>query len=209
MPSPLKIILDLDSTVISSLRPWEPQPKGLIGHHMDEEYIVYERPGLQKFLDVLFDNFGVAVWTAASKDYALFIVENILLQGRRGRKLDFVLFDLHGELSQQFSHCPKDLRLVWDTFPEYTPENTIIIDDYDQVFGPQMENSYPIPPFEASNPDAVNDNILADLASKLMHRVKPGEDPNKHLMTSQAVERMIAGMIPPEEPSEEPVEVYE
>jgi len=42
-------------------------------------YLVFERPGLQPFLDYLFSNFTVCVWTAATKDYAAFIIDKILL----------------------------------------------------------------------------------------------------------------------------------
>ena len=40
-------------------------------HDMDGYYIVFERPGLQEFLDYLFANYIVSVWTAATKDYAI------------------------------------------------------------------------------------------------------------------------------------------
>ena len=49
--------------------PFSPQEK------KDGHYKVFERPGLQEFLDYLFANFNVSVWTAASKSYALFIID--------------------------------------------------------------------------------------------------------------------------------------
>ena len=42
---------------------------------MDGTYIICERPHLSDFMDWLFKNFNVSVWTAASKDYALFIIK--------------------------------------------------------------------------------------------------------------------------------------
>ena len=43
-------------------------------HDFDYYYVVFERPYLQSFLDYIFDKFNVYVWTAASKDYALYII---------------------------------------------------------------------------------------------------------------------------------------
>ena len=189
MAKRMNIILDLDSTVISSLRPSEKPTKGLVGYNMDNQFIVYERPGLQSFLKFLFKNFNVAVWTAASKDYALFIVNEILLNGPN-RKMEFVLFDFHGELSERFSDCPKDLNLVWNTFPSFTQKNTIIIDDYEEVYVPQMCNSYPIPPFNANKADANLDNELSKLQLKLK-KVSEGDCPNNELMTVETLNKAI------------------
>jgi TFIIF-interacting CTD phosphatase-like protein len=186
----MNIILDLDSTVISSLDPKTDQPKGLKGYDMDGEYMVYERPGLQKFLDYLFGNFNVAVWTAASKDYALFIVNNILIGNRPNRHLKFVLFDYHGDISEEMTGNPKDLGLVYKLFKGFTKDNTIIVDDYEAVYSPQMENSYPIPPFEANAPDATQDKELLKLQNKLT-RVKSGEVPNQELLTEVTLNKAI------------------
>jgi hypothetical protein len=49
-------------------------------------YKIFERPHLQKFLNWLFENFTVSVWTAASKTYALFIIEKFILANYPKRK---------------------------------------------------------------------------------------------------------------------------
>jgi TFIIF-interacting CTD phosphatase-like protein len=192
------VILDLDSTVINSLRPWDKQPKGLIGHHMKDdetdqtEYIVYERPHLQEFLDYLFANYRVAVWTAASKDYAIFIIEDILLQKKPDRKLEFFLFDYHGELCEKGGcDSPKDLQLVWNTFPGFNKDNTVIIDDYEAVYIPQMCNAYPIPPFLADAPDASRDVELVRLMQK-MSSPNNGSCPTDNLITDSTLQKALA-----------------
>lgn len=190
MTEKMCIILDLDSSVISSLHPWEKTPNNLTGYNMDDEYIVYERPHLQEFLGYLFANFNVGVWTAASKDYALFIVSNILIGDHPERKLKFVMFDYHCDISSKNSKCCKDLHLVWKTFPEFTRNNTIIIDDYENVFASQMSNSYPIPAFEADSPNAYKDTELIKLQNKLT-LVKSGEIPNEHLITEQTLAKAV------------------
>lgn len=192
MGGPVLIVLDLDSTVISSLRPHVKQPQDLKGYPMEDEFIVYERPGLQPFLDFLFSKFKVAVWTAASKGYALFIVEKILL-AQPGRKLEFVLHDYHGDISEAIGKCPKDLEMIWGNFPGYTSENTIIIDDFHEVYGPQMCNSYPIPAFEADSTSAMSDRELEKLRKKL-EKVVPGPCLTDPLLTEMTLEKAIRKM---------------
>ena len=81
------LILDLDETLISAVSEEEYNPKKhdkkkakFRFKYMDSYYTVFYRPGLDKFLRYIFKNFNVSVFTAASKDYALFIIENIALE---------------------------------------------------------------------------------------------------------------------------------
>ena len=85
------ILLDLDQTLISAeasedfdIDKHKERSKLFSWKDMDGYYIVFERPHLSEFLDYIFENFNVSVWTAASKDYALFIIEHIILAGKSG-----------------------------------------------------------------------------------------------------------------------------
>mgnify|MGYP003334631673 FL=1 len=98
MRKPINVILDLDQTLISSetksefdKKKFGEKMKNFYHKDLDDLYIVFARPHLDGFLDYLFDNFNVSVWTAASKSYALFIIENFILT-KPERKLDFVFF---------------------------------------------------------------------------------------------------------------------
>ena len=80
------VILDLDATCICSEKISDlnledtdviNKIKKFKSHNMDDFYIVFERPHLQQFLNFLFRNYNVSVWTAASKSYAIFIVQKI------------------------------------------------------------------------------------------------------------------------------------
>jgi TFIIF-interacting CTD phosphatase-like protein len=114
----LNIILDLDQTIISAESAEEydkaknkTKEKKFIFHNMDNYYTIFERPGLQIFLDYLFKNFNVSIWTAASKDYALFIIDNIILQNKKERQLDWVFFSYHCDLSRKLMIMMKFLKL--------------------------------------------------------------------------------------------------
>jgi TFIIF-interacting CTD phosphatase-like protein len=137
---------------------------------MDGYYMVYSRPYLQEFLDYAFKNFNVTIWTAASKDYALFIIEKIILDKRPERKLDFIFFSYHCDWSKSNNKHTKYLRMLWDThkLEGYSEKNTIILDDYkDDVHICQPNNCVIAPPFEFVKDGSENDTFLKDLIPQL------------------------------------------
>jgi len=116
---------------------------------MDGSFKVFERPGLQEFLDFLFKNFNVSVWTAASKSYALFIVDKFILEDHPERKLDYVFFSHHCKLSNKKKNAHKDLDMLWDEFGvNYEKDSTYIIDDHEEVYDTQPEKCLQIKAFE-------------------------------------------------------------
>lgn len=182
-------ILDLDQTLISAEANEdydfeENKDKSRLFQYkdMDGYYIVFERPGLQKFLDYLFNNFNVCIWTAASKDYALFIIDNMILR-KPGRKLDWILFSYHCDISKKITGNSKDLKVLIDDFKlsGYTSENTIILDDYDEVYKTQPTMCIAAIPFEYSDKGSENDKYMYDLvkAMKQIKRVEKKGSPSK------------------------------
>jgi TFIIF-interacting CTD phosphatase-like protein len=178
------ILLDLDQTLISAESTteedefdWEKhgdKAKKFKYKDMDGYYIVFERPGLQKFLDFLFANFNVSVWTAASKDYALFIIEKIILQGKKNRHIDWVFFSYHCDISKRIKNGTKDLSIIWEEYsiPGYTKDNTVIIDDYDEVYKTQPDNCIIAFPFEFTDDGSENDRYLSKLQPHLVNMKK-------------------------------------
>lgn len=197
------LILDLDETVISTLsrdeinalpnkeRNWlkgrldtlskydwhddrippprmNQKPKG-------DDYITFERPGLQTFLDYAFENFKVYIWTAGSPEYAARLVENIILRrNKEKRRIQSILSSYHTSLSDNNFKNLKDLRIFWKTFrsiPEFKGcgrANTIIMDDNPEVYRYNKRNCIFMRPFDMSNPlDAQQDDFLATVQSQL------------------------------------------
>ena len=191
----LNILLDLDQTIISA----EPEDefdfnenknkaKKFEFSNMDGYYIIFERPGLQEFLDYLFNNFNVSVWTAASKDYALFIIDKIILKGKSNRKLDWFFFSYHCDLSRKKKGSSKDLSMIWDVYKieGYNKNNTVIIDDfYDEIFKIQPDNCIIAPPFYFTAENSENDEYLTQLRKSLKNikANKPAISINKKLKT--------------------------
>jgi TFIIF-interacting CTD phosphatase-like protein len=169
----INLFLDLDQTLIcSELLSDFKSPrcvKEFDCHTLDNDYIIFARPHLQVFLDYIFDNFNVSVWTAASKDYAHFIVNKFIIRkDKPRRKLDLFLVKYHTVLSQKITGAPKKLDVLWSSFglgEMYNKNNTIIIDDYDKVYTPQPERCIYIPEFYVLDADSEKDNAL--LVTKL------------------------------------------
>jgi TFIIF-interacting CTD phosphatase-like protein len=78
------ILLDLDETLIHSeefprLAPSMKDFDFKVSFESDNSfwYMTKKRPFLKEFLEFLFTNFDVGIWTASGEDYALKIIENI------------------------------------------------------------------------------------------------------------------------------------
>ena len=171
------LVLDLDQTVISAeasedlnFKKYKEKSKLFRSDDMDGYYMVFSRPHLQEFLDYAFKHFNVTIWTAASKDYALFIIEKIILNNQPERKLDFIFFSYHCDLSKKIKKYSKELCMLWDIhkLPGYTAKNTVILDDYKaDVHKCQTNNCIIAPPFEFTEKGSENDTFLIDIIPKL------------------------------------------
>lgn len=170
------IFLDLDQTIISgeeveklNYKKFGKKMKKFNYSNMDNYYYIFERPGLQRFLDYLFENFNVSVWTAASKDYALFIVQNIILKRKENRNLDYIFFSYHCDLSSELTGNTKDLSIIWNYFKikNYNEYNTFILDDYIEVYNTQRYNCLRAKPFYFYDKYSENDYFLMDTVYNL------------------------------------------
>jgi hypothetical protein len=173
----MNLVMDLDNTLISA-EPIEKFPfddkdswdkvKNLSIYNMDDYYIVFGRPHIQEFLDYAFENFNVSVWTAASKSYAVFIIDNVILE-KSSRKLDFIFFSDQCSVSNEKHQTSKKLKMLWETcgMKDYDYTNTIIIDDLKSVNEAQICNSIRVKAYEILDKDSEKDTYLKELMKKL------------------------------------------
>jgi TFIIF-interacting CTD phosphatase-like protein len=181
MTNKINIILDLDQTVISAessedfdFKKHNKKAKLFEFYNMENDYIVFERPGLQKFLDYIFERFNVSIWTAASKHYATSIIDNVILK-KPNRKLQWVFFSYHCDISSKEKKRTKDLSILWEIYkiPGFNKDNTIILDDYDEVYKTQKENCILAIPFEFLDSNSTKDKFLKKLKKELKN-IKEG-----------------------------------
>jgi TFIIF-interacting CTD phosphatase-like protein len=130
--------------------------------NMENIYKVFERPGLQEFLDFLFENFNVSIWTAASKSYALFIIHEFILKDHPERKLDYILFSYHCKKSKRIRGSQKALDILKDEFAlaRFDMNRTYIIDDHPEVYSTQPDNCIKVKAFEFTERKSWEDNEL-------------------------------------------------
>ena len=171
----INIVLDLDQSMICSedfkefdTIKYKNKMKNFAYEDFDKDYRIFERPNLQIFLDYLFANFNVSVWTAASKDYALFIIDKIILRNK-SRKLDHILFGYHCDISDNVKGNTKNLSMFEDYFKgsKYREDNTYIIDDYIEVYNTQPDHCFLIKPFEFTKRYSEYDDELLKMMKKL------------------------------------------
>lgn len=172
------VILDLDETLISSIeiselkinpekhKEFKKRSRLFKYYILDDDFIVFERPGVQAFLDFLFEKYNVSVWTAASKDYALFVIEKVVLKNS-SRKLDYVLFSEHCDVSRERTGCLKQLNQLFH-LRGYNSKNTVIIDDNKNVLEKQSNTVLAIKPFNFFSKNSEHDNQLLKIRKKLI-----------------------------------------
>ena len=169
--SRMNIVLDLDNTLICACTPYEynkipkTYQKNFVNYDLDGEFRIFARPDLQDFLDFLFENFNVSVFTAAEYDYALFIINHFLLT-KPGRRLNYFFHRYHVEIGEKRYGDPqiKDLRIYWEYFklPGFFPCNTLIVDDLPDVQQVNPLNTLRVWPFEMIEKGEANVNAIYD-----------------------------------------------
>jgi len=181
------VVLDLDETLVTSIndtvysniKSFAPINPNMI---YEKEYFFYKRPYLDEFLDFIFSNFKVIIWTAAAKDYALFIIDNII----GPRKIEYILFDYHCQkCGDIYENNIKFLECISDYFnvKDFDPSKAILIDDLKERKDGQENNTYIIsPPFKLSNVNDQDefDDIMKDTELlKLVDYLKTKYQKNK------------------------------
>jgi TFIIF-interacting CTD phosphatase-like protein len=174
------IVLDLDNTLISSLTKEEYEKRKTNKNVKfipicDGMYYTIARPYLDEFLTFIFKHFQVSVWTAATKDYAIEILKNFIIKGKKERKLKSFLYDYHCEdsIENVNPNTPKDLRYLYlSKNKKFNPNNTIIIDDHKDVIKNNKNNVVDSKYFDANKKNPLQDKFLLNLIRdlKLVHK---------------------------------------
>jgi len=167
----VNFVLDLDETLIHTSEittnySAQLAKKSDFYFTIDRQYYwVIKRPGLDLFLDFVFKYFNVGIWTAGDKEYAKQISRRILKLPQLQR-IKFIY-------SRQFCHLDtnskppmftKPLAKVFELFPTFQAQNTIMVDNTFNVMKFNPQNGILIPDF-TGNP---NDCYLYHLRNLLV-----------------------------------------
>lgn len=171
----MHLVLDLDETLISvSLRP-------IKNPHFTftlqgEKYYGRKRPGLDLFLSFAFKKFeSVSVWTAATRDYALRIIQHIMTPEQR-KSLAFLR--TRRDLATEKGPYYKPLKNIFATAGAkrigMTIDNTVMVDDRDDVLRDNPGNGIKIPPWRGVRGDKYLPKLLIILDGILHHNLSFG-----------------------------------
>ena len=154
------VILDLDNTCICAVELPDvkhvPHAYAFRSIKLENLYRIYERPGLQPFLDILFRDYDVAIWTAAGFEYAMFIIRHFIQLKHTNRPLQFVLWDTHCDYSTNYTknnEQAKDLSLLPFVYTRF-----ILIDDNKDVLN--QDHVLDSENFDVMNLDSKDDVFL-------------------------------------------------
>ena len=173
MALPLQnIVLDIDNTLVHSvslnhaLKEWT---KDLSAIRI-EPFMVFLRPHIASFLQYLFDNFNVGIFTAGVESYANDIVHHVILPNLRPDQRDriqFVLHRKHYEECMAVTGKAKDLSYVENLYPTFDYFYTMILDDCDYVKDANGARCLQIQPFCVYNSAALGDG---EVSSRLLRK---------------------------------------
>lgn len=166
------VILDLNGTLVETS--FHRLPNAHYNCIVRKKF-VYNRPFLEHFLDFIFshpDVTAVAIWTSCQEVNAIPLV-NMVFEGRPKP-----LFVWHREQCDKVERFGdkyatiKDLRKVWETYPDFGPSNTLIIDDSPSKLLPiHTKNHIPIRTYESSSLNVADDNELLSVKTCLLSRL--------------------------------------
>ena len=154
----MNIVLDIDETLIHAVTRKNKNASFSIKFNTGEQYYILVRPGLKKFLRYVFKNFKtVNIWTAATKDYAIAIMSNILTKQQISR-LKF--FNTRKQCSTDGS---KPLIDIFGTAQAkklgITRSNTLMIDDKPDVVKHNKGNGIIVQPWLGNQKDNSLDRL--------------------------------------------------
>lgn len=131
------------------------------------KFRIWKRPGCDSFLDFLFSKFEVAVFSSITRPNIEMTVKYIF--GEKISQLKFIynqnncvkiskLVDNEDVNKRDITFC-KNLQIVWNAFPEYNENNTLIIDDSPEKMVYNPSQAYFIA--ETWSPAKENDTSLS------------------------------------------------
>ncbi len=168
----MNIILDLDNTLICSINKNQYNnipPEILYNYNYDTKnpfgLYMFERPNLKFFLNSIKNHGVITVWTAATDDYARYVIETFFPSNMR----------IHNLFSRDFTtkvHKQTNLLkpLSYLSVYNYNLNRTIIVDDLPGVLDANPYNCIPVKPFDYEsilNKDYTEDNELIKTLNKI------------------------------------------
>jgi len=124
------------------------------------------RPGLVPFLCECWKHYNIAIWSATSWNWLEIKLTELNLLTNPNFRISFVLdktsmFSVKS-MSQKgvVQHTVKPLGVIWSKFPQFSPKNTIHVDDLSRNFVMNPKNGIKVLPFRLSATSHTDDELL-------------------------------------------------
>jgi hypothetical protein len=146
------VILDIDHTLVHTItyEEFETLPIEVLQDLQFEYFekdefkaVIILRPFLNEFLDYLFTNFNVALWTAGEEEYAHMIIEKVIK-----REPVICLSSMDVKICNMNYPGYKNLNYLYNIIPAFNKTNTVIVDDQIHVLKTNKINCINIPAFQ-------------------------------------------------------------
>ncbi|CEL63795.1 hypothetical protein RSOLAG1IB_05558 [Rhizoctonia solani AG-1 IB] len=165
-PGKKLLVLDLDYTLLDT----KPLTSGILPA---EECA---RPGLHEFLELAYRHYDICIWSQTKWTWleAKLVELGMVGDESRNYKISFVLdhipmfkvFSVRD--GKPFSHAVKALRIIWEHFPQFGPQNTAHVDDLSRNFVLNPGEGIKISAFKLDGTsEAQNDHELEKLGRYL------------------------------------------
>ncbi|KAF8709745.1 Beta-eliminating lyase, partial [Rhizoctonia solani] len=166
-PGKKLLVLDLDYTLLDT----KPLTSGMLPA---EECA---RPGLHEFLELVYRHYDICIWSQTKWTWleAKLVELGMVGDESRNYKISFVLdhvpmFKVFSTRDgKPFSHAVKALRIIWEHFPQFGPQNTAHVDDLSRNFVLNPGEGIKISAFKLDGTlEAQNDHELEKLGRYLV-----------------------------------------
>lgn len=149
------LVLDIDYTLFDHR--WQQQVKDEFRKQKSLSIPEFKRPYLHEFLTTCYQKYDIVIWSATGMTAIDSKCSNLGMYSNPNYKVHLVLSKDHmlyihkqGKKSI-YRETVKPLEVIWRNFPEYTPKNTIHIDDLYSNFQLNVNNGLQIQPFKEAS----------------------------------------------------------
>ena len=111
-----------------------------------------------------------------------FIIENIILRGREDRKLEWIFYSYHCDISEKLTKSPKNLTVLSDRFDiDDFKGDIFIFDDNEEVYESQPDRCLIAKPFFFTEEESEHDDYLTQVI-RLLKKGDTVKKMNKKLL---------------------------
>ena len=161
------VVLDINGVLCETATRRRAYHYGVEAACQARKKLVFLRPSLSQFLEFLFANYEVAVWTSCPYFSAMPLVEAIFTPMQIAQ-LQFIFTRVNCELMRNYG-SRKNLQAIWQLYPRYNAQNTLLLDD-DAAKIVQLENWIEVPKYIATTDNSKNDTVLVDIINHLSNQ---------------------------------------